>query len=40
MRKLVLRWSRPNIDLASIAATDVFGGDHGRICETSLALAI
>lgn len=36
MRELVLGWARPNVDVASVAAADLFGSDHGCICAVTL----
>jgi hypothetical protein len=39
MRELVLGWRRPDIDVPSVAAADLFGAEHSRICEVELPLA-
>jgi len=39
MRDLVLGWARPNVDVASVAAADLFGSDHGRICDVEFPIA-
>ena len=39
MRELVLGWRRPDIDVPSVAAADLFGAEHSRICEIELPLA-
>lgn len=39
MRELVLGWKRPDVDVPSIAAADLFGTEQPRICEIPLALA-
>lgn len=39
MRELVLGWKRPDVDVPSVAAADLFGAEHSRICEIELPLA-
>ncbi len=39
MRELVLGWKRPDVDVASVAAADLFGADQPRICDMPLARA-
>jgi hypothetical protein len=39
MRELVLGWKRPDVDVSSVAAADLFGVEHSRVCEIELPLA-
>jgi hypothetical protein len=39
MRELVLGWKRPDVDVPSVAAADLFAAEHSRICEIELPLA-
>ena len=39
MRELVLGWKRPDVDGPAVAAADLFGAEHSRICEIELPLA-
>jgi integrase len=35
----LLGWKRPDVDAPSVAAADLFGAEHPRICELELPLA-
>jgi hypothetical protein len=39
MRELVLGSKRPDADVPSVAAADLFGAERSRICEIELTLA-